>query len=51
MTARSDSGTAAEVVTEPHWLNLANAFTMLRALLVPVIAVFVFADGAPLRAP
>lgn len=35
----------AEVVAEPSWLNLANAFTMLRAFLVPVIAVFVFAEG------
>ena len=36
---------AADVPAEPSWLNLANAFTMLRAFLVPVIAVFVFADG------
>jgi CDP-diacylglycerol--glycerol-3-phosphate 3-phosphatidyltransferase len=36
-----DVGTAA--APEPPWLNLANAFTMLRAFLVPVIAIFVFA--------
>ena len=40
-----DSGTATDVPAEPHWLNLANAFTMLRAMLVPVIAVFVFTEG------
>ena len=45
MTAGPDGGTAAEVRPEPHWLNLANAFTMLRAMLVPVIGVFVFAEG------
>ena len=30
-------------------MNLANAFTMLRALLVPVIAALVFADGDEAR--
>lgn len=45
MTVESDAATAAEGATEPHWLNLANAFTMLRAVLVPVIAVFVFTEG------
>ena len=30
-------------------MNLANAFTMLRALLVPVIAALVFADGDAAR--
>jgi CDP-diacylglycerol--glycerol-3-phosphate 3-phosphatidyltransferase len=34
---------------EPSWLNLANAFTMLRALLVPVIAALVFAHGDAAR--
>ena len=34
---------------EPSWVNLANAFTMLRALLVPVIAALVFADGDTAR--
>ena len=45
MTAAPDGGAAADIAAEPHWLNLANAFTMLRALLVPVIGVFVFAEG------
>ena len=36
---------AGDVAVEPHWLNVANAFTMLRVALVPVIAVFVFAEG------
>ena len=40
-----DRATSTAVTAEPPWLNLANAFTMLRALLVPVIAVFVFAEG------
>ena len=40
---------APEGRAEPHWLNVANAFTMLRALLVPVIAVFVFAEGDSAR--
>lgn len=34
---------------EPHWLNWANAFTMLRVALVPVIAVLVFAGGGDAR--
>lgn len=34
---------------EPSWVNLANAFTMLRAFLVPVIAAFVFTDGDTAR--
>lgn len=34
---------------EPHWVNWANAFTMLRVVLVPVIAVFVFTDGDTAR--
>ena len=41
--------TAATAAPEPSALNLANAFTMLRAFLVPVIAVFVFADGDTAR--
>ena len=40
-----ERGSTATVRPEPSALNIANAFTMLRALLVPVIAVFVFADG------
>lgn len=39
----------AEARAEPPWFNLANAFTMLRAFLVPVIAVFVFAEGDTAR--
>ena len=39
----------AVAATEPSWVNLANAFTMLRALLVPVIAALVFADGDEAR--
>jgi len=42
---RIPESASAEVAAEPSWLNLANAFTMLRAFLVPVIAVFVFAEG------
>ena len=34
-----------DAAAEPHWLNVANAFTMLRVALVPVIAVFVFSAG------
>ncbi|MEX1177993.1 MAG: CDP-diacylglycerol--glycerol-3-phosphate 3-phosphatidyltransferase [Nitriliruptor sp.] len=34
---RSDPGAAASAAPEPHWLNLPNAFTFLRAMLVPVI--------------
>ncbi|MPZ73076.1 MAG: CDP-diacylglycerol--glycerol-3-phosphate 3-phosphatidyltransferase [Nitriliruptorales bacterium] len=34
---------------EPPLLNWANAFTMLRVVLVPVIAIFVFTDGATAR--
>lgn len=46
MSAPVEGGNAAPATRpEPSWLNLANAFTMLRAFLVPVIAVFVFADG------
>ena len=41
----ADGGVAPLVKPEPSALNLANAFTMLRAFLVPVIAVFVFTDG------
>ena len=45
MTPGPDGGATPEAAPEPHWLNAANAFTMLRAMLVPVIAVFVFAEG------
>lgn len=44
-----DSSDRSEVGTEPHWFNVANAFTMLRVALVPVIAVFVFSDGGVAR--
>ena len=44
-----DSSDRSEVGAEPHWFNVANAFTMLRAFLVPVIAVFVFAEGDTAR--
>ena len=39
------TGDSSEAVAEPHWFNVANGFTMLRVALVPVIAVFVFAEG------
>ena len=39
----------AGATDEPPVLNWANAFTMLRVVLVPVIAVFVFADGDTAR--
>ena len=42
-------GAAPRERSEPSWLNPANALTMLRALLVPVIAVFVFTDGDTAR--
>ena len=45
MTPGPDGGATPEIAREPHWLNVANAFTMLRAMLVPVIAAFVFAEG------
>lgn len=34
---------------EPHWLNLANAFTLLRVALVPVIAVLLARDERTAR--
>jgi CDP-diacylglycerol--glycerol-3-phosphate 3-phosphatidyltransferase len=43
----SEQGSAARA--EPHWLNVANAFTLLRVALVPVIALFVFAEGDAAR--
>lgn len=45
-TANDGDATSNQPVrAEPSPLNLANAFTMLRVALVPVIAYFVFADG------
>ena len=38
-----------EVGAEPSWLNWANAFTLLRVFLVPVIAVLVFVGGDAAR--
>ena len=50
MTAPVDGDPAtAAARPEPPVVNLANAFTMLRAFLVPVIAVFVFADSEAAR--
>jgi CDP-diacylglycerol--glycerol-3-phosphate 3-phosphatidyltransferase len=38
-----------EAVLEPHWLNIPNAFTFLRVLLVPVILWLLTVDGTPAR--
>ena len=43
--AGGDGATSADARAEPSWVNWANAFTLLRVALVPVIAAFVFADG------
>ena len=37
------------VPVDPHWFNLANGFTMLRVVLVPVIAVLLVAGGETAR--
>ncbi len=38
-----------EAVLEPHWLNIPNAFTFLRVLLVPVILWLLTVDGTQAR--
>lgn len=47
--AGGDGAGTSTVRPEPSAWNLANAFTMLRAFLVPVIAVFVFSDSDSAR--
>lgn len=49
MTSRPPAPPHDEVAAEPSWRNLANAFTLLRVALVPVIAVLVFVGGDAAR--
>jgi CDP-diacylglycerol---glycerol-3-phosphate 3-phosphatidyltransferase len=46
---RPDSGEAQGEAAEPHWFNVANLFTFLRALLVPVILWLLTVDGDAAR--
>ena len=49
MTSRPPAPPRPEVAAEPSWRNWANAFTLLRVALVPVIAVLVFVGGDAAR--
>jgi CDP-diacylglycerol---glycerol-3-phosphate 3-phosphatidyltransferase len=42
-------GPAADAAAEPHWFNLPNGLTFLRALLVPVILWLLIQDSDTLR--
>ena len=49
-TDEIDRYSAGELLEpEPHWLNVPNALTFLRALLVPVILVLLAVDGREAR--